>query len=267
MMIEDIDYENLMDLFRLDDKISIVTGASRGIGRAVALALARAGSHLLLAARSESDLADTAQMVEKVGRKAIVVPTDVSDFDSVTAMADAAHREWGRIDILVNNAGTGSTKYIMDLPVEEWKEIVDCNLTGTFLCGKAVAKYMIEQRSGSILNMSSVFGIVGSRFTAPYCSTKGGIIMLTKAMALEWAQYNIRVHAIAPGYVDTEMIADALEDEKSRAAKIKGTPLRRIAKPEDIGPLAVFLASPASDFMTGETVVIDGGQIARGPCW
>ncbi len=266
-MIEENYGDKILDLFKLEDRVAVVTGASKGIGRGVSLALAQAGCHLALAARNEKGLAETAQLVEKAGRKALVVRTDVTDVNSVTNMADTAHREFGRIDILINNAGMGSTKYIMDLPVEEWKAIVDCNLTGSFICGKTVARYMIEQRSGNIINMSSVFGIIGSRFTSAYCSTKGALIMLTKAMALEWAQYNIRVNAIAPGYVDTDMIADALENEKSRAAKIKGTPLRRIAKPEDIGPLTVFLASPASEFMTGETVVIDGGQSSRGPCW
>lgn len=257
----------LLDQFRLDDKIAIVTGASKGIGRAVAVALAQAGCHLVLAARTEKALAETAGMVEGEGRKALVIVTDVSDFDSVTNMADIANKEFGRIDILVNNAGTGNTKYIMDMSVEEWKHIVDVNLTGPFLCGKAVAKFMIAQQSGKVINMSSVFGIIGSRYTAPYCSTKGGLIMLTKVMALEWAQYNINVNAIAPGYVETDMIAEGLASEKGRAAKVKGTPLRRIADPKDIGPITVFLASQASDFMTGETVVIDGGQSSRGPCW
>lgn len=247
----------------LEGKVAIVTGSGRGLGKAMALALAEAGAHIVVAARTVEQIEKTASEVREMGCKAIAIPTDVTDSNLVQKMVDKAISEFGKIDILVNNAGITIDKWVLDLTEEEWCKVIATNLTGVFLCSKAAGKHMIEQKKGKIINIASVQGVSSMPTLAVYCASKGGVIQLTKVMALEWARYNINVNAIGPSYFETPMTAQVLANEKIRESILKGTPLKRFGQPKELGPLVVYLASEASDYITGQTIFIDGGMLAK----
>jgi len=251
----------ILDKLRLDGKVAIVTGAGRGLGRAMAIALAAAGADIVAAARTQPQLEQTAQLVEARGRRCLVVPTDVTDSGQVNALVEQTIGQFGRIDILVNNAGGATAGYGKDLPDitdEEWQVGIDTNLTSTFYCTRAVIPHMLRQGGGKIVNISSGYGLRGGRNNYIYASAKAGLINFTRSLALSYARANIQANCIAPGIFPhtPEMVAIW------RGAQY--IPVGRFGRDEELGPLAVFLCSELSDYMTGETVVIDGGGLAGG---
>ena len=248
-------------LFDLSGRVAIVTGAGRGIGRGIAEALAGFGASVVLAGRTPATLAAAA---EAIGAAALTLPADVSREEDVQALRDAALARFGRIDILVNNAGINPIwRTIEKTSLADWQAILDVNLTGTFLCCKHIGAAMAEAGRGSVINISSVAGHVGLTRSAPYCASKGGIEMLSKALALEWATRGVRVNCLAPGYVDTDLTTGLLHHETLGKPFLDHTPMGRFGETRDIVGAAVFLASDASAYVTGHSLVVDGGWTAH----
>ncbi|PYN59830.1 MAG: 2-deoxy-D-gluconate 3-dehydrogenase [Candidatus Rokuibacteriota bacterium] len=246
----------------LAGRVAVVTGASRGLGRAIALALAEAGADVALAARAKRDLEDTGALVQRAGRRALVAPTDVASYAEVEALMGRAVRELGRLDIVVNNAGVAKVAPLAEMTPDDWRFMVDANLTGVFNGCRAAAPHLIAQKSGKVINVASVLGQVGLPGYTLYAATKGGVIALTRALGVEWARHGIQVNAIAPGWFATDMTDPAFSDPKINERLTRDIPMRRIGRPEEIGPLAIYLASDASAFMTGQTIFLDGGHSA-----
>ena len=254
--------ENVLDRFKLNDQVCLVTGASRGLGRAIALALAEAGAEVVVTARSQAALEETAAAIRQQGRRALAIPCDVRDPRAVAAVVDRTMAEFGRIDVLVNNAGGGEFKPLLETSEEEWLNWIDLDLHSVFRMCQAVGPRMIERRQGKIINMASMYGLNGERTAAAYCASKGAVIQFTRALALEWAEHNIRVNALAPGFIYTALTSFIFDNPDLGSAFISRIPLKRVGQPEELGPLVVYLASDASAFMTGSVIVIDGGQTA-----
>ena len=249
--------------FSLADRIAFVTGAGRGLGRAGALALARAGAHVTLVARTRSQLEETAAAVERLGRKTLVAVADIRSAKEVEAAVKATVSAFGRIDILFNNAGTNVRKPVVEMTDEDWHTIIDTNVKGVFLVARAVARQMIAQRGGRIINMSSMSAVSPERDKVVYASSKGAVSQFTKGLALELAPHGVTVNAIAPGYMMTPLVKGYLEADAERYRRIlQRIPLGRIGQPEEIGGALVFLASDAARFITGATIAIDGGWTA-----
>jgi 2-deoxy-D-gluconate 3-dehydrogenase len=254
----------MLECFELKGMVAVVTGASRGLGKAICIALAQAGSDIVGCARDMDSLTQTMDEVKKLGRRSLGLKVDITSSHDVKIMVERAIAEYGEIDILVNNAGIILFKPLVEQSEEEWTNVINTNLRGMFYCCKEVGKHMIKRKFGKVINMSSIRGFIGSPNETSYCATKGAIIQLTKALALEWAKFNINVNAVAPGFINTDMAAQAYNKNKELREKILHViPLRRIGKPEEVGTLVVYLASKAADFITGETVVIDGGLIIK----
>jgi 2-deoxy-D-gluconate 3-dehydrogenase len=228
----------------------------------MAVALAAAGADVAAAARSKPDLEETAGLVQGTGRRAIAVATDVSRAADVEALVARAVAELGRLDIVVNNSGVAVVKPLTDWAPDEWRAVVDTNLLGTIAVCRAAAPHLIARRAGKVINVASMLAAVGLSGYTVYSATKGAIVAFTRTLGVEWARHNIQVNAIAPGWFDTDMSAPAWEDPKIGERLVRDIPARRIGKPEEIGALAVYLASPASDFMTGQTIYLDGGHTA-----
>lgn len=244
----------------LAGKIALVTGASRGIGRAIAIDLAQAGADVAINySGNEEKARQVAAEVEALGRKALVVQANVADSTSVTEMISQVVDEFGRLDILVNNAGITKDNLVMRMKEEEWDAVIDVNLKGVFHCIKGVTRQMMKQRSGRIINISSVVGALGNAGQANYVAAKAGVIGLTKTMARELSTRNITVNAVAPGFIETDMTADLNED--MRSALLGQIPLGKLGKPEDISRVVRFLASDDSSYMTGQTLHVDGGMV------
>jgi len=256
----------VLQKFQLEGQVAIVTGAGRGLGQAMALALAEVGANVTCAARTQSQVDETAAAITKIGRRALAISTDVTNADQVTQMVEQTVAELGRVDILINNAGGGTPgggKTILEITEAEWHAGIDANLTSAFLCSKAAGKYMVEQRRGKVINISSGWGMRGGRNNLIYCCAKGGVIQFTRALAMTWARDNIQVNCIAPGLFPTRPPRNE-EEEKRREATAKFTPIQRLGLPREMGPLAVFLASDASNYMTGAVISLDGGALAGG---
>ncbi len=249
--------------FNLNDKIAFVTGAGRGLGRAGAFALARAGAHVVLVSRTRSQLDETAAAVEAMGRKALVAVADIRSSGQIEAAVRTAVEAFGRLDILFNNAGTNVRKPVVEMTEEDWHTIIDTNVKGIFLVARAVARQMIAQKSGCIINMSSMSSVSPERDKVVYASSKGAVMQFTKGLALELAAHGIRVNAIAPGYMMTPLVKGYLEADAERYKRIlQRIALGRIGQPEEIGGALVFLASDAARYITGATITIDGGWTA-----
>jgi NAD(P)-dependent dehydrogenase (short-subunit alcohol dehydrogenase family) len=246
----------------LAGRVAVVTGASRGLGRAMAVALAGAGADVAVAARARTDLEETAHQVEALGRRALALVTDVASFPSVETLMARTVDALGRLDVVVNNAGIARVAPLAEASLDDWRTILDVNLSGVFHGCRAAAPYLIRQQSGKVINLASVLAAAGLPGYTMYAATKGGVISLTRALAVEWARHNIQVNAIAPGWFVTEMNETAFADPRIHERLTRDIPARRTGRLEEIGPLAVYLASSGSDFMTGQTVFLDGGHTA-----
>jgi NAD(P)-dependent dehydrogenase (short-subunit alcohol dehydrogenase family) len=249
--------------FDLTGRVAVVTGASRGIGRAVAVALAEAGADVCVAARTASDLEDTAAAVRAAGRRSLVVPTDVAVAADVDRLIARTVAELGGLDVLVNNSGIGEPCTALDTTDELWDRHLAVNATGTFLCCRAAAGHMLARGSGKIVNITSIFALKGVPNYAAYTASKAAVVGLTKALAVEWAAGGVQVNAVAPGYFATDINAEARADPERLARLVRSVPAGRIAEPDEVGPLIVYLASPASDYMTGAVLTCDGGWHVR----
>ncbi len=250
-----------MSLFDLTGKTAFVTGASRGIGREIAVALAQAGADLALVARTAEGLADTADDVKAVGRRAVVLPADVTEPANVTGAAAAAIDQLGHIDIVINNAG-GSNFMVSfrDLRFSGWDKLMRLNLSSAVYVCQAFAGHLLDRGSGSVINVASVAGVASAPLISPYGAAKAGLISLTKSLAVEWAASGVRVNALCPGWTATDLNRNLWEDPVSGPATIATVPMKRWAAAREMAGPAVFLASDASSYMTGQTLVIDGGQ-------
>ena len=245
---------------RLEGKVALVTGASRGIGREIAFELAREGASVAVNyAGSEAKAMELVDEIKAMGRDAFAIQADVSNSDSVTGMVKETIDRFGKLDILVNNAGITKDNLLMRMKESEWDDVININLKGVFLCTKAVTRQMMKQRSGRIINISSIVGVSGNAGQANYVAAKSGVIGLTKTAAKELSSRGINVNAIAPGFISTDM-TDKLNEEV-RSEMLKQIPLARFGEPKDIARTVVFLASEDSAYMTGQTLHVDGGMV------
>jgi 3-oxoacyl-[acyl-carrier protein] reductase len=244
---------------QLRDQVAIVTGAGGGIGAAIALALADAGANVVVNDVAAEAAQSVAAQVEERGVRALVSTADITDPDQVQAMVQAVTEQFGRIDILVNNAGITRDSLLVRMGEQQWDQVLDVNLKGAFLCSKAVARTMMKQRHGRIVNMASVAGVAGNVGQANYAASKGGLIAMTKTIAQELAGRNITCNALAPGFIDTPMTQQL--PEEARNAWLERIPLGRAGTPEDVAAAVLFLASPAAGYMTGQVINVDGGLI------
>jgi NAD(P)-dependent dehydrogenase (short-subunit alcohol dehydrogenase family) len=250
-------------VFQLTGKVAIVTGASRGIGEAIAKGFAKAGADLVLVSRNKEALEKVAKEIRDLGRKAFSIGADIGVAEEIQRTVDTALERFPRIDILVNNAGISPVlKRAEELALNEWENILRVNLTGTFLFCQAVGKVMIQQGGGKIINMVSVGAIVGFPRQVGYCATKGGILQLTKVFALDWARFNIQVNAIGPSYLETELTKGMRESKVISENLLRRTPMGRFGKPEEVVGAAIYFASDASSYVTGQTLFVDGGWLA-----
>ncbi len=254
-----------MKLFDLSGRVAIVTGGNGGIGLGMARGLAAAGASVVVAARNQAKSAEAVSELEGLGAAAAAVELEVGQAESCRAMVDAAVERFGRLDILVNNAGTNIRKQPEAYALEEWHEVMETNLTGAFVCCQAAYPAMVEAGGGKIINIGSMMSIFGASFTAPYAASKGGIVQLTKALATAWAKDNIQANAVLPGWIDTDLTRRGRQQiEGLHDRVVARTPDGRWGMPEDFAGIAVFLAAPASDFITGAAITVDGGYSVQG---
>ena len=248
---------------RVQDKVAFITGAASGMGRAHAFALAREGATVIATDRNEDGLRALAQELRAAGHGAFIDVLDVTDENAWATVMDRAQDRCGRVDVLVNNAGMALTKSVQDTTTEEWDRVMAVNARGVFLGCRTVVAAMQRAGGGSIINVSSVYGIVGGALAAAYCASKGAVRLLTKAAAVDLTQFNIRVNSIHPGVIRTEMTAGLFTDDEATRRFVAQQLQRRAAEPEEVSAAVVFLASNESSFMTGSEVVVDGGWLAR----
>lgn len=250
-------------LFSLEGKVALVTGASRGIGRAIALGFAEAGADVAAAARSADDLETLVKEIEALGRRGLALPTDVTDRSQIEAAVDRTVAELGGLDVLVNNAGgTRFVSPLLGIRPEGWEKVVNLNLNAVFNATQIAARRMIERGGGSIIQIASVAGLQGAPGLSMYGAAKAGVRLMTATAARELASSNIRLNCIAPGWIATDLNRNLWEDDGTRAAMEAMIPMGRLGRAEEIVGPAIFLASDASSFVTGATIVVDGGQIA-----
>lgn len=247
---------------RFDGKTVLITGAGRGIGKAIAQRFASEGASLALVSNVEADLLATAEELAVTGARVQTLVVDVADSDQVENAVESAAQRFGRIDVLVNNAGIAWEEPVLEIKPDNWKKIIDVNLNGMFWVAQSVAKRMAAQGGGVIVNMASTNGLVGEANYAHYNASKGGVVLLTKTMAIELGSKGIRVNAVCPGYIQTPM-SEAIDSPEFIEQYIRTKiPLGRVGKPEDVAGVFAFLASDDAAFITGETIVVDGGQLA-----
>jgi 2-dehydro-3-deoxy-D-gluconate 5-dehydrogenase len=254
---------NIIDSFRLDGRVAVVTGAGKGIGAGIAVGLAEAGADLALVARTRADLERVAEEVRAVGRRALVVPCDVANVAAIPAAVRQVVDAFGQIDILVNCAGIQRRMTVLDATLEGWEQVINTNLRSAYFMSQAVGKAMVERRRGKIISIASMTAYRGFHMISPYGISKAGIANFTKYLAVEWAPYNIQANAIAPGWITTPMTAQMGED---RVRWVRDhVPQGTFGTPRDVAGLAVFLAGPAADYITGQTIPVDGGFLAGNP--
>lgn len=244
---------------RLKDKVALITGGARGIGRAIALTFAREGAHIVVADVNLEIAQKTASEIESLGRKALALEIDVTNYEKVEEGINKILDKMGKVDILVNNAGITKDNLLLRMPLADWDAVINVNLKGTFNCIKAVSRPMIKQRSGRIISIASIIGLMGNPGQANYAASKAGIIALTKTVAKELASRNINANAVAPGFIQTEMTAKLPEEVKKRM--LEAIPLAKLGTPEDVANVCLFLASEESSYITGQVITIDGGMV------
>ena len=250
--------------FALTGKRALVTGASRGIGRAIALALADAGADVAVTSRTGRAGDPVAAEIRRKGRRTLSLLLDVRHLVSIRACFDRLSSEWGALDILVNNAGTNVPRGIFDVGEEDWDLVLDTNLKGLFFVAQTAARRMVDaKKAGRIVNIASQYGLVANLERVAYAASKGGVVNLTRALALELADHQITVNAIAPTTIETDLMRSQLDDPGFRERTLRNIPLGELARPEDVASAAVFLASPAAAMITGHTLVVDGGWTAQ----
>ncbi|HRP98841.1 MAG TPA: glucose 1-dehydrogenase [Terrimesophilobacter sp.] len=247
----------------LEGRVAIVTGAGRGLGRSMAWALADAGAAVAVASRTEAELVSFVQECRAKGVDGLACVTDITEESSVQRMVDDTIARFGRVDILVNNSGIVASTPLIDQTADEWDRVIATNLRGVFLATRAVGPHMLAQRSGKVINIASNFALQGVANHAAYSSSKAAVIAFTRAMAMEWSPLNIQVNAIAPGYFATDLNIGLRENTEALAKVVRAIPAHRMGSPDELQPWLLLLASGASDFMTGEVIVIDGGQSVR----
>ena len=255
----------MLEKFNLEGKTVVITGGGTGLGLAMVRALARAGADLCIAGRRPGPIEDAVREVEGLGREALAVPTDVTDSGQVGRLISTALDRFGRIDVLINNAGAvqeNVPKPLWDITDEEWRLVLDVNLTGAFYCARAVSRSMVDQGKGKIINVASGFGMRAARDIYMYCCSKGGMIQLTKVLSFSLARYGITANSIVPGFIPTASTASEVRAALPPSGEF--VPVGKLGRPEDLGPIAVFLSSDASDYMTGEMIIADGGGLAAG---
>jgi 2-deoxy-D-gluconate 3-dehydrogenase len=254
-----------MKLFDLSNRAAIVTGGNGGIGLGMARGLAAAGASVVVAGRDQDKSKAAVSELEGLGARALAVAVDVTSQDSCRAMVQESLDQLGRLDILVNNAGTNVRRQPEDYSLEEWHLILETNLTSAFMCCQAAYPAMVEAGGGKIINIGSMMSIFGASFTAPYAATKGGIVQLSRALACAWAKDNIQVNAVLPGWIDTALTVQGRRDIAGLEERVVArTPAGRWGTPDDFAGIAVWLASPASDFVTGTAIPVDGGYSVQG---
>lgn len=250
-------------MFELTGKTAIVTGATKGIGYEITMSLADVGANVVVVSRHEADCIGVVKELGSRGHSALANACDISRPEMIDQLVTRAKERFGNIDILVNNAGVAITKAAEDLSLEEWDKVMDINLRGVFMMSQAVGRCMIQQGYGRIINVASMFGLVGSKGILPYLCSKGGVIQMTKGLALEWAKHNIQVNVIAPGYVLTGINEEAMENAEVRNALLNKIPQRRFATAKEIASAAVYFASDEASYMTGSVLTVDGGWTAQ----
>jgi 2-deoxy-D-gluconate 3-dehydrogenase len=255
----------MMELFDLSGRVAIVTGGNGGIGLGMARGLAAAGAAVVVAARARDKNAAAVAELEGLGAKALAVEVDVTSKASCRALVQTTLERLGRLDVLINNAGTNIRKQPEDYALEEWRMILETNLTSAFMCCQAAYPAMRQAGRGKIINIGSMMSIFGASFTAPYAASKGGIVQLTRALACAWAKDHIQVNAVLPGWIDTALTRRARRDIEGLEERVVArTPAARWGTPDDFAGIAVWLASPASDFVTGTAIPVDGGYSVQG---
>jgi NAD(P)-dependent dehydrogenase (short-subunit alcohol dehydrogenase family) len=245
--------------FDLTGRVAVVTGASRGLGRRFADALARAGADLVVTSRTLSALDATLASIRDAGRRATALELDVRDDDSIAAFGAAAISAFGRVDVLVNNAGCNVRKPAVDITPADWDQVIDTNLRGSFFVATAIAPHMLHRGSGRVVNIGSVTSVFGYGGITPYCASRGGVKQMTMALADEWGPYGVTVNCLAPGWFETDQNRVLYADETWVAGLVERIPMRRTGGPSDLDGAIVFLASDASEYVTGQTLLVDGG--------
>lgn len=251
---------NMFEIFSLKGKKAIVTGASSGLGKDMAITLAAAGAEVALLSRNTEELKNVTENIKKDGGKAITCKMDITNIDNINSAIDQVFNKMGKVDILINNAGIEGNKELLDITPEYLENILNVNLKGHIYCSQKVGRRMINKKYGKIINISSIMGLIGLSKGIPYSITKAGILGFTKSLALEWAKYNIQVNAICPGYILTKINENYFASEAGKKM-IKKIPMRRYGVPSELRGACLLLASDASSFITGSILVVDGGQI------
>ncbi len=255
--------KGILEYFNLEGKTAIVTGASYGLGRAMAVGLAEAGADVVVISRKLKNLKEVKKEIENLGREVLPVKCDVSRLADIRNLVNKTVKRFGKIDILVNNAGITIRKEPVKYSEKDWDKVIDINLKGVFLCSREVGKIMIKQKKGKIINIASLMSFIGGITIPAYAASKGGVSLLTKSLSNDWAKYNINVNAIAPGYFRTPLSEDLYNDPVRYPKILSRIPMERWGRPEELKGAVVFLASEASNYMSGHIMIIDGGWMGR----